>query len=128
MSSEYLRQYKDSIFVLVRTDNWAKVEEKMDQDNAFEELLLDYVDARLAVDACWSARMRIHKVSYPIKKERLLAEKVAGEAHLAAIEKRQQLEREVTEAFLGESGMKEDAQRCKELSEAWARASLAGLI
>jgi hypothetical protein len=122
------REYKDSIFELVRTDDWAKVEEKMVQDEAFAELLLDYVDARLAVDACWSARMRVHKVSYPDKKERALAAKATHVAHLAAIEKRLQLEVKVTETFLGESGMLAEAQRSKELSEAWGRASLAGLI
>jgi len=43
------------------------------------------------------------------------------------IETRQQLEVKVTETFLGD-GMLAEAQRCQELSEAWGRASLAGLI
>ena len=97
MTREYLREFKDSIFELVSTCDWAKVEEKM--DDSFTELLLTYVEARLAEDACWSARMRVTKAAYPVKKERALAEKATREAHLAAIEKRQQLEREVTETW-----------------------------
>ena len=90
----YLREFEDSIYDLVYTDDWTKVEEKMDQDESFTALLLTFVEASLAEDASQSARIRISKTSHPIKKERLLAEETARNTHLAAIEKRQQLERE----------------------------------
>jgi hypothetical protein len=122
------RNYKDAIFELVRTDDWTKVEERMVQDESFASLLFAYVETREAEAVCWSERMRITKTTHPDKKERALASKATHEAHLAMIETRLQLEVKVTEAFLGDSGMIADAQRCQELSEAWGRASLAGLI
>jgi hypothetical protein len=117
------REYKDAIFELVRTDDWTKVEEKMDQDEAFAALLFAYVETREAEAACWSERMRITKTTHPVKKDRALAEKTTHEAHLAMIETRQQLEVKVTETFLGD-GMLAEAQRCQELSEAWGRSGL----
>jgi predicted transcriptional regulator len=117
----YLREFEDSIYDLVYTDDWTKVEEKMEQDESFTELLLTFVEASLAEDASQSARIRISKTSHPIKKERLLAEETARNTHLAAIEKRQQLERELSQAFLGEHGIQEDKLRREELACAWAR-------
>jgi hypothetical protein len=128
MTREYLREFEDSICELVEAGDWEKVEEKMDQDDAFTGLLLKYVEARLEEEKEWSDLLRISKKTHPIKKERILAEGVARQAHLAAIERKKQAGYAVTAAFLGEQGMKEMMKQEKERMDAWARAAQAGLL
>ena len=124
----YLREFEDSIYDLVETGSWEKVEEKMDQDDAFTGLLLAYVEARLAEEAGWSARIHISKKTHPVKKERLLAEDAARQTHLAAIETRQQAGYAVTDAFLGETGIQEAIKRRQELAEVWTQSVQSGLV
>ena len=99
----------------------------MDQDPAFTELLLSYVDAYVAEEKGWDDRTLITKKTHPIHKERLLAEKAAHEAHLYAIERKKQTGYAVTAAFLGE-GMKAAMKREKERTDAWLRARQAGRL
>jgi hypothetical protein len=125
---EYLREFEDSIYDLVETGPWEKLEERMDQDPTFTELLLSYVEATLAEEKGRSARILISKKTHPIKKDRILAEDVARQTHLDAIEKRKEVGYAVTASFLGEQGMKEAMNREKHLMEAWTRAVHAGLL
>lgn len=126
MTRQYLREFEDSIYDLVETGPWEKLEEKMDQDPAFTELLLSYVEAYLAEEKGWDDRSLITKKTHPIHKERVLAEKAAHEEHLYAIERKKQAGYAVTAAFLGD-GMKEAMKREKERTDAWLRAAQAGL-
>jgi hypothetical protein len=128
MTRQYLREFEDSIYDLVETGPWEKLEEKMDQDDAFTGLLLAYVEAYLAEEKGWDDRSRITKKTHPNKKDRLLAENAAYQAHLAAIERKKQAGHAVTAAFLGEKVMKEAMKREKERSDAWARAVQDGRI
>ena len=118
MARAYLREFEDSIYDLVETGPWEKLEEKMDQDPAFIGLLMSYVEAYLAEEKSWNDRLHITKKTY---------QKVAHEAHLAAIERKKQSGYAVTAAFLGE-GMKEAMRREKERKDAWARAVQDGLL
>ena len=127
MTRQYLREFEDSIYDLVETSPWEKLEEKMDQDPAFIGLLLNYVEAYLAEEKGWDDRSLITKKTHPIHKERVLAEKAAHLAHLAAIERKKQAGYAVTAAFLGE-GMKEAMKREKERLDAWLRARHAGRL
>jgi hypothetical protein len=128
MTREYLREFEDSIYDLVETGPWEKLEEKMDQDPAFTGVLRSYVEAYLAEEKGWSDRIRISKKTHPIKKDRLLAEDAARQHHLDAIETRKQAGYAVTAAFLGEQGMKEAMRREKERMDAWSRAVQAGRL
>ena len=127
MTRQYLREFEDSIYDLVETSPWEKLEEKMDQDPAFIGLLLSYVEAYLAEEKGWDDRSLITKKTHPIHKERLLAEEAAHLAHLDAIERKKQAGYAVTAAFLGE-GLKEAMKREKERLDAWSRAARAGLL
>lgn len=127
MTRQYLREFEDSIYDLVETGPWEKLEEKMDQDPAFIGLLLSYVEAYLAEEKGWDDRSLITKKTHPIHKERVLAEKAAHLAHLAAIERKKQAGYAVTAAFLGD-GMKAAMKREKERLDAWSRAAQAGLL
>ena len=127
MTRQYLREFEDSIYDLVETSPWEKLEEKMDQDPAFIGLLLSYVEAYLAEEKGWDDRSLITKKTHPIHKERVLAEEAAHLAHLAAIERKKQTGYAVTTAFLGE-GMKAAMKREKERLDAWSRAAQAGLL
>lgn len=128
MTRQYLREFEDSIYDLVETGPWDKVEEKMDQDDAFTGVLLTYVEAYLAEEKGWDDRSRITKKTHPNKKDRLLAENAAHQAHLAAIEQKKQAGLAVTAAFLGEQGMKEAMRRRQRLDKEWARAVQAGRL
>lgn len=127
MTRQYLREFEDSIYDLVETGPWEKLEEKMDQDPAFIGLLLSYVEAYLAEEKGWDDRSRITKKTHPIHKERLLAEEAAHLAHLAAIERKKHAGYAVTAAFLGD-GLKAAMKREKERLDAWSRAAQAGLL
>ena len=127
MTRQYLREFEDSIYDLVETGPWEKLEEKMDQDPAFIGLLLSYVEAYLAEEKGWDDRSLITKKTHPIQKERVLAEEAAHLAHLAAIERKKQAGYAVTAAFLGD-GMKAAMKREKERLDAWSRAAQAGLL
>ena len=127
MTRQYLREFEDSIYDLVETSPWEKLEEKMDQDPAFIGLLLSYVEAYLAEEKGWDDRSLITKKTHPIHKERVLAEEAAHLAHLAAIERKKQAGYAVTAAFLGD-GMKAAMKREKERLDAWSRAAQAGLL
>lgn len=126
MTRQYLREFEDSIYDLVETGPWEKLEEKMDQDPAFTELLLSYVEAYLAEEKRWDDRSLITKKTHPIYKERVLAEKAAHLDHLEAIERKKHAGYAVTAAFLGD-GMKEAMKREKERTDAWLRAAQTGL-
>lgn len=128
MTRQYLREFEDSIYDLVETGPWEKLEEKMDQDPSFTRVLLSYVEAYLAEEKGWDDRSRITKKTHPNKKERFLAEATTHQAHLAAIERKKQAGYEVTAAFLGEKGMKEAMKREKDRLDAWSRAVQAGRI
>ena len=125
MTRAYLREFEDSIYDLVETGPWEKLEEKMDQDPAFIGLLMSYVEAYLAEEKSWNDRLHITKKTYP--KERLLAEEAAHQAHLPAIERKKQAGYAVTTAFLGE-GLKGAMKREKERLDAWSRAAQDGLL
>jgi len=127
MSRAYLREFEDSIYDLVETGPWEKLEEKMDQDPAFIGLLLRYVEAYLAEEKGWDDRSLITKKTHPIQKERLLAEEVAHQSHLAAIERKKHAGYAVTAAFIGE-GMKAAMKREKERTDSWLRARQAGCL
>ena len=127
MTRQYLREFEDSIYDLVETSPWEKLEEKMDQDPAFIGLLLSYVEAYLAEEKGWDDRSLITKKTHPIHKERVLAEEAAHLAHLEAIERKKQAGYAVTAAFLGD-GMKAAMKREKERLDAWSRAAQAGLL
>jgi hypothetical protein len=127
MTRQYLREFEDSIYDLVETGPWEKLEEKMDQDPAFIGLLMKYVKAYLAEEKGWDDRTLITKKTHPIHKERHLAEEAAHEAHLAAIERKKQAGHAVTAAFLGE-GLKGAMKREKERLDAWERARQAGRL
>lgn len=128
MTREYLREFEDSIYDLVETGPWEKLEEKMDQDPSFTGVLLAYVEAYLAEEKGWDDRSRITKKTHPNKKTRTLAEADAHQAHLAAIERKKQAGYEVTAAFLGEQGFQEAMRREKYRLDAWARAVKDGLL
>ena len=121
-----IREFEDSIYHLVDTDNWAEIEEKMDDE--FLKLLVDFVYWEVAVEKAWSARIHIHKKSHPIKKEREIASEAAAKVHLHAIEQHQLAGEAVRLAFLGECGVQEAERKQQELFEAWGRAARAGLI
>jgi hypothetical protein len=125
---EYLREFEDSIYDLVETGPWEKLEEKMDQDPTFTSVLLSYVEAYLAEEKGWDDRSRITKKTHPNKKARTLAEADAHQAHLAAIERKKQAGLAVTAAFLGEQGMKYAMRREKARLDAWERAVQAGRL
>ena len=127
MARAYLREFEDSIYDLVETGPWEKLEEKMDQDPAFIGLLMGYVEAYLAEEKGWDDRTLITKKTHPNKKDRTLAEADAYQAHLDAIERKKQAGLAVTAAFLGE-GMKGAMKREKERLDAWARARHAGRL
>ena len=127
MTRQYLREFEDSIYDLVETGPWEKLEEKMDQDPAFIGLLLSYVEAYLAEEKGWDDRSLITKKTHPIHKERVLAEEAAHLAHLAAIERKKQAGYAVTAAFLGD-GMKAAMKREKERLDAWSRARQDGRL
>ena len=124
----YLREFEDSIYDLVETGPWEKLEEKMDQDPSFTGVLLAYVEAALAEEKGWDDRYSITKKTHPNKKTRTLAEEAARQAHLDAIERKKQAGYAVTEAFLGEKGFQEAMRRRQRLDEEWSRAVQAGLI
>ena len=125
---EYLREFEDSIYDLVETGPWEKLEEKMDQDPSFTGVLLAYVEAYLAEEKGWDDRSRITKKTHPNKKARSLAEADAYQAHLAAIERKKQAGLAVTAAFLGEQGMKDAMRRRQRLDEEWSSAVKDGLL
>ena len=124
----YLREFEDSIYDLVETGSWEKVEEKMDQDPSFTGVLLAYVEAYLAEEKGWDDRSRITKKTHPNKKARTLAEADARQAHIDAIEARQQAGYAVTEAFLGEKGFQEAIKRRQELDKVWTQSAQSGLV
>jgi hypothetical protein len=124
----YLREFEDSIYDLVETGPWEKLEEKMDQDESFTGVLLAYVEAYLAEEKEWDDRYRITKKTHPAKKARTLAEDTARQAHLAAIEHRKQAGYAVTAAFLGEKGFQDAMRRRQRLDEEWSRAVKDGLL
>jgi len=127
MTRQYLREFEDSIYDLVETGSWEKLEEKMDQDPTFTGVLLSYVEAYLAEEKGWDDRTMNTKKTHPIQKERVLAENAAHQAHLAAIERKKQAGYAVTAAFLGE-GMKDAMKREKERLDVWLRARQAGRL
>lgn len=99
---KYLRKFETSIYNVVDTYEWSDIENKMDQDETFTALLMSYVEALLAEESAWSVRFRISKTTHPVKKERLLAEAVARESHLVAIQTRVRIGDELNVVFLGE--------------------------
>jgi hypothetical protein len=106
-----IREFEDSIYELVHTDNWAEIEEKM--DDAFLKLLVEFVESKIEIETCWSARVR---------------GKACANAHLAAIKRNEKAGEAVRLAFLGECGVQEEEQKQQELLAAWGRAARAGLV
>ncbi len=123
-----LRDFEDTIYELVDTDEWEKIEEKMDTDNTFLTLLLTHVDFILATEKAWRVRIRITHKTHPNENERLVAEESSLREYLELLDKQKNTGYEVRRAFLGEDGLKESEQRLEELMDAWSRASRAGLI